>query len=291
MWPLSDEDPRRIGDFRLLLRLGEGGMGRVYLGRSAGGRSVAIKVVHPGLAAAPGFRERFAREVRASGAVSGAGTVPVVAADSAAMTPWLATAYVPGPSLAEAVHEHGPLPEATAWRLLSRLAQALAACHASGLVHRDLKPSNVLLSHDGPRLIDFGIARATDETALTGTGLVIGSPGYISPEQAEGREVTSAGDVFALGAVLVYAATGRGPFGTGAGPELLYRVVHKEPGLGGLPEPLAAVARRCLAKAPGERPTPAELRAEAAEHDTARADWLPPAVTSAIARRAERLLN
>ncbi|MGP3966829.1 serine/threonine-protein kinase [Streptomyces sp. 6N223] len=280
-----------MGEFRLLLRLGEGGMGRVYLGRSSGGRAVALKRVHPALAAAPGFRERFAREVRASQAVSGAGTVPVVAADTDAPVPWLATAYVPGPTLAEAVHDHGPLPEPALWRLLGGLARALAAVHDSGLVHRDLKPSNVLLSQDGPRLIDFGIARAADETALTGTGLVIGSAGYISPEQAEGEPVTAASDVFALGAVMTYAATGRGPFGTGSGPELLYRVVHKQPDIDDLPGAMWGVVGNCLIKRPEERFTLDRVLACAAESDDGRGDWLPAPVASAIARKAEHLLN
>jgi serine/threonine protein kinase len=291
MWPLTDGDPRQLGGYRLLFRLGAGGMGQVYLARSGGGRYVALKMIHPGLASAPGFRERFAREIRVSQAVDGAGTVPVVGADAQASTPWLASAYVPGPSLAEAVHDHGPLPEAAAWRLLSGLAEALSAVHGHGLVHRDLKPSNVLMSQDGPRLIDFGIARAADDTALTGTGMAVGSAGYMSPEQAEGREVTAAGDVFALGALLVYAATGRGPFGAGSGPDVLYRVVHNEPELGQVPEALAAVVRRCLAKRPEERPSLTELRALAAEHDAGERDWLPGPVASEIARRAERLLN
>jgi serine/threonine protein kinase len=266
-------------------------MGRVYLGRSSGGRAVALKRVHPALAAAPGFRERFAREVRASQAVSGAGTVPVVAADTDAPVPWLATAYVPGPTLAEAVHDHGPLPEPALWRLLAGLARALAAVHDSGLVHRDLKPSNVLLSQDGPRLIDFGIARAADETALTGTGMLIGSAGYISPEQAEGEPVTAASDVFALGAVITYAATGRGPFGTGSGPELLYRVVHKQPDIDDLPTALWGVVGNCLIKRPEERFTLDRVLACAAESDDGRGDWLPAPVASAIARKAEHLLN
>ncbi|OMI39666.1 serine/threonine protein kinase [Streptomyces sparsogenes DSM 40356] len=280
-----------MGGYRLLFRLGAGGMGRVYLGRSAGGRYVALKMVHPWLASAPGFRERFAREVRASQAVSGRGTVKVVAADVDAPAPWLASAYVPGPALAEVVGEHGPLPEPSLWRLLSGLAEALDSVHGSGLVHRDLKPSNVLVSQDGPLLIDFGIARAADETALTGTGLVVGSAGYMSPEQAEGREVTPAADVFSLGTVLAFAATGRGPFGTGSGPELLYRVVHREPDLEGMPEGPAAIVRDCLSKRPEDRPSVAELYALAAERDADGRDWLPGPVSALIARRAEHLLN
>ncbi|MGW3949525.1 protein kinase domain-containing protein [Streptomyces sp. NPDC004752] len=292
MEPLTGDDPRQVGPYRLLMRLGEGGMGQVYLGRSPGGRTVAVKLVHAGLVGAPGFRERFAREVRASQAVSGTGTAPVVAADPDAVVPWLASAYIPGPSLAEAVHRHGPLPEASLWRLLSGLTEALEVVHASGLVHRDLKPSNVLLSLDRPLLIDFGIARAADGAALTGAGLVVGSPGYMSPEQAEGREATAASDVFSLGAVLAYAATGRDPFGGGSGPESLYRIVHHEPNLTGLPDAFAAIVRECLAKSPEHRPSPTALRARAgaARRDDG-ADWLPAPVASAIARKAEHLLN
>ena len=269
-------------------------MGRVYLGRSPGGRTVALKMVRTSMAGAPGFRERFAREVRASQAVSGTGTVPVVAAEPAAPVPWLASAYVPGPALSDAVHEHGPLPEPALWRLLSGLAVALRTVHGSGLVHRDLKPSNVLLSLDGPLLIDFGIVRAVDETALTGTGLVVGSPGYMSPEQAEGRAVGASSDVFSLGAVLAYAATGRGPFGVGSGAEMLYRVVHRDPDLTGLPGDFASVVSDCLAKDGDRRPTPDELhsRAEAAvARSGSGTDWLPAPIASAIARKAEQLLN
>ncbi|MGW0783475.1 protein kinase domain-containing protein [Streptomyces sp. NPDC002913] len=274
------------------MRLGEGGMGRVYLGRSPTGRMVALKLVHAGLVGTPGFRERFAREVRMSRTVTGAGTVPVVAADTEAAVPWLASAYVPGPSLAVAVHQHGLFATPALWRMLSGLGEALEAVHASGLVHRDLKPSNVLLSLDRPLLIDFGIARAADDAGLTGTGLVVGSPGYMSPEQAEGREVSPSGDVFSLGAVLAFAATGRSPFGGGSSPELLYRIVHHAPDLSGVDEALADVVRECLAKAPGQRPSPSALRgrADAAIQD-AGTDWLPAPVASAIARRAEQLLN
>ncbi|SFC69868.1 serine/threonine-protein kinase [Streptomyces aidingensis] len=291
MQPLTEDDPRQVGGYRLLAVLGEGGMGRVYLGRSAGGRTVAVKLVHAGMARDPGFRRRFAREVAASRAVSGPGTVPVVAADPEADRPWLASAYVSGPSLGEAVAAYGPLPEPALWRLAAALGEALGTVHAGGLVHRDLKPTNVLLAADGPLLIDFGIARAADDTALTGTGLVIGSPGYMSPEQAEGREVTPAADVFALGVVLAFAATGRGPFGSGSGPELLYRVVHHDPDLTEVPERFAAVLRRCLAKDPVDRPEPAELADWAAGQGGRTEDWLPAPIVSAIARKAEQLLN
>ncbi|UUN27354.1 serine/threonine-protein kinase [Streptomyces sp. FIT100] len=280
-----------MGAYRLLCRLGEGGMGRVFLARSSGGRAVALKTVHAGMSDTPGFRARFAREVRACQAVSGPGTAPVVAADPHAAVPWLATAYVPGPSLSEAVHEYGPLEEPALWRLLGGLGEALTTVHEAGLVHRDLKPSNVLLALDGPRLIDFGIARAADDAALTGTGLVVGSPGFMSPEQITGQEVDERGDIFALGVLLAYAGTGRGPFGSGSGPELGYRVVHHEPDLSRLPEDFAVAIRGCLAKDPAQRPSLADLVAQARERACADGDWLPAPLTSAIARRAAWALD
>ncbi|MEV0000236.1 serine/threonine-protein kinase [Streptomyces sp. NPDC050848] len=300
MRPLNETDPRRVGAYRLLYRLGEGGMGCVYLGRSPGGRTVALKVVHGALAGDPGFRRRFAREVRAAQSLRGAGTVPVLDADPEAAVPWLATAYVPGPALSEAVIAHGPLPQDALWRLLSGLAHALDGVHRAGLVHRDVKPSNVLLAQSGPLLIDFGIARSADETALTGTGLVVGSPGFMSPEQAEGKEISSAADVFSLGAVLAFAATGRGPFGGGSVAELLYRLVHHEPDLDGVEGRFGELARHCLAKRPEDRPTVAELAAVADEaagsagsagQGASRGSWLPGPVIAAIAQKAEELLN
>ncbi|MEU1181084.1 serine/threonine-protein kinase [Streptomyces sp. NPDC005820] len=286
---MTDDDPRQLGEYRLLLRLGEGGMGRVYLGRSPAGRTVAVKTVRAELAGSPGFRQRFAREVRASLAVRGPGTVPVLAADPDATVPWLASSYVAGPPLQEAVDGHGPLPVPALWRLLSGLAEALRTVHASGLVHRDLKPQNVLLSPDGPLLIDFGIARAVDETALTRTGFMIGSAGYMSPEHALGREVNGASDVFSLGVVLAFAATGRNPFGVGSDLDLRYRAVHEEPDLSEVPDGLLAVVRDCLAKEPGDRPSPGELLASAEEQVADAADWLPPSLASDMARRRETL--
>ncbi|SPF07412.1 serine/threonine-protein kinase [Streptomyces sp. MA5143a] len=290
MQPLTATDPRRVGAYRLLYRLGEGGMGRVYLGRSPGGRTVALKVVHETIAGDPGFRRRFAREVRAAQSLRGAGTVPVLDADPEAEVPWLATAYVPGPALSDAVIGHGPLPQEALWRLLSGLAKALAGVHGAGLVHRDVKPSNVLLSQSGPLLIDFGIARSADETALTGTGLVVGSPGYMSPEQAEGRPLGPAADVFSLGAVLAFAATGRGPFGGGSVAELLYRLVHHEPDLRGVESRFGELARHCLAKRPEDRPTVTEIAA-ATEELAGTGPWLPAPVVVGIAQKAEELLN
>lgn len=212
MQPLDPGEPQNIGAYRLLGRLGAGGMGRVYLGRSAGGRTVAVKVVHPHFALDEEFRARFRREVEAARRVGGQWTAPVLDADPEATVPWVATGYVAGPALSQAVTEHGPLPAHSVRVLGAGLAEALAAVHGLELVHRDVKPSNVLLTLDGPRLIDFGIARATDGTAsLTSTGVSVGSPGYMSPEQILGRGVTGAADVFSLGAVLAYAATGLRP--------------------------------------------------------------------------------
>lgn len=236
MQPLEAGEPRVIGAYRLLGRLGAGGMGRVYLGRSAGGRTVAVKIVHPHFAADEEFRARFRREVEAARRVGGEWTAPVLDADPEAAVPWVATGYVAGPSLDRAVAGHGPLPEASVRAVGAGLARALVAVHGLGLVHRDVKPSNVMLTLDGPRLIDFGIARATDGTAsLTSTGVSIGSPGYMAPEQILGKGVTGASDVFSLGAVLAFAATGRPPFTGDNSATLLYKVVHEPPELDGVP--------------------------------------------------------
>ncbi len=228
---LQPGDPPTIGPYRLVGQLGGGGMGRVFLGVSAGGRPVAVKVIRAELAADPEFRVRFGREVAAARRVSGVFTAMVVDADVDGPAAWLATAYVPGPSLSEAVDEHGPLPAASLLALAAGLAESLSAIHAAGVVHRDLKPSNVLVAEDGPRVIDFGISRAVESTVLTQAGLVIGSPGIMSPEQAAGYEVGPPTDIFSLGAVLAFAATGEGPFGTGTTAALLYRVVHGDPSL------------------------------------------------------------
>jgi serine/threonine protein kinase len=254
MKPLAADDPRVIGEYRLRAQLGAGGMGRVYLGLSPAGRAVAIKVVHPDLASDADFLRRFGQEVAAARAVSGIYTAPVVASGLAERPPWLATAFVPGPSLDQVVGENGPLPEQALWPLLAGLVEALQAIHACGVVHRDLKPANVLLAADGPRVIDFGIARAADGTSLTAAGVVFGTPGFMSPEQAEGRGAGPASDVFALGCVVAYAAAGMGPFGTGTAAAILYRVVHAEPVLDGVPPRLRAVIAACLAKDPAARP-------------------------------------
>ncbi len=261
MEELRRGDPQQIGSYRLLGRLGSGGMGQVFLGRSPGGRLVAVKVIRPELADHSDFCRRFAREVAAARRVSGVFTAPVVDADAEAPQPWLVTAYVDGPSLADRVEDSGAMPESEAISLGCALAEGLAAIHAAGIVHRDLKPSNVLLASDGPRIIDFGISRAAEATSLTQSGLVVGSPGFMSPEQAEGRQVSAASDVFSLGAVLAFAATGTNPFGTGAASAMLYRVVHAEPDLTSVPGRLRSVVGACLRKNSAERPTPAGLLA------------------------------
>ncbi|MFF0590385.1 protein kinase [Streptomyces sp. NPDC003781] len=285
MEDLRAEDPREVGPYRLLKRLGGGGMGQVFLGHSRGGRLVAVKVVRAEYAADPDFRRRFAREVEAARQVGGFYTAHVVDADTGADPPWLASAYVPGPSLEAAVRRHGPLPERALGRLVSGLAEGLVAVHEREMVHRDLKPGNVLLAADGPRLIDFGIAQAAQETRLTGTGLAIGTPGFMAPEYVVAGEAGPAADVFALGAVLAYAATGRAPFGTSAPHAVNYRAVHEEPDLTGVPAGLAELAAQCLAKDPAARPTPARILDEMpAGGDTARS-WLPPDVATMLDER------
>nr|WP_259453608.1 serine/threonine-protein kinase [Streptomyces ginkgonis] len=302
--PLTREDPPSVGGYRLLRRLDRGGMGRVYLGRSAGGRTVAVKVVHRQFAADEQFRARFAREVAAARLVGGSGayTAPVLDADPDAELPWVATGYVAGPDLRRTVAEGGPLPLATVRALGAGLAEALAAVHGHGLVHRDVKPSNVLLAVDGPRLIDFGIARAADAAGeLTATGVSLGSPAYMSPEQVLGAEAGQAGapgpatDVFSLGSVLVYAAGGRPPFPGESVTQVLYQVVHQAPELTGVPAALRGLAAAMLAKEPAARPPLAEVaRALAGEGGAGpliRAGWLPPEVVEGIGRRATALLD
>jgi Protein kinase domain len=254
MKPLSAKDPQVIGEFRLRARLGSGGMGQVYLGFSPAGRAVAVKVVHSHVADDHDFLERFRREVEAASKVSGLYAAAVVASGVADDPPWLATAYVPGPSLAVLVDSSGPLPEEAIWRLAAGLAEALRNVHDAGLVHRDLKPPNVLIADDGPHVIDFGISRAFDGTQLTTAGMLFGTPGYMPPEQAEGEPAGPASDVFALGCVLAYAATGKPPFGTGSPAHILHRVATAEPDLGSVSPQLRQVIEACLAKAPAQRP-------------------------------------
>ncbi|MFJ9081517.1 serine/threonine-protein kinase [Streptomyces sp. NPDC102384] len=295
MQPLQTGEPTAVGPYRLLGRIGSGGMGRVYLGRSAGGRTVAVKIVHPHFALDDEFRARFKREVQAARRVGGAWTAPVLDADPDAEVPWVATGYVAGPSLTQAAGDGAGLPEHSVRVLGAGLAEALAAVHGLGLVHRDVKPSNVLLTLDGPRLIDFGIARATDGTAsLTSTGVSIGSPGYMSPEQILGKAVTGAADVFSLGAVLVYAASGSSPFSGDSSAALLYKVVHEQPELGALTGELREVAAACLSKDPGARPTPEEVARRLAPEGAARlvqAGWLPGPMVEEVSRGAVRLLD
>jgi hypothetical protein len=278
---LAPGDPELIGPYRLRGRLGAGGMGQVYLGLSPGGRAVAVKVIRAELAQDPEFRARFQREVAVARQVSGLYTAPVLDADTSGPAPWLATAYVPGPSLADAVTRHGPLPAASVLMLAAGLAEALSAIHSAGVVHRDLKPANVLLADDGPRVIDFGISRAAEASSLTHTGLVVGSPGFMSPEQAEGLETGPSSDIFSLGAVLTFAATGRGPFGSGSTPAQVYRVVHDAPELDLVPAEIRPLIARCLAKDPAGRPTAADLLAGAAYPAQ---DWLPEPVTRTFRR-------
>ncbi|MFI9562438.1 bifunctional serine/threonine-protein kinase/ABC transporter substrate-binding protein [Streptomyces rishiriensis] len=306
MEPLRSSDPARIADHRLLGRLGAGGMGVVYLARTPGGALVALKVLLAEYAEEPGFKERFRREVEVARRVDSPWAVPLVDADPDAEAPWLATAFVPGPSLGEAVVAHGPLAEPGVRLLGARLAEALGEVHRAGLVHRDLKPGNVLIAHDGPRLIDFGIARAPEDAALTATGLVVGTPGYLSPEQAMGPGgdgIGPASDVFSLGCVLAFAATGRAPFGRGAVDALLYRAVHDPADLDGIPPRLREVVEGCLEKEPDRRPEAAELvrrltavgdprvpsAADGGPQDAA-SGWLPEPVARLIAERSAAAL-
>jgi eukaryotic-like serine/threonine-protein kinase len=286
---LQADDPRRIGPYLLLGRLGSGGMGRVYLARSPGGRQVAVKVIRPQLAEDEGFRARFAREVSAARKVGGLFTAQVVDADLDSPLPWLVTAYVPGTSLKEAVEQHGPLPTATVLALAAGLAEGLNAIHAAGVIHRDLKPSNVLLAPDGPRIIDFGISSAVDATTLTGTGFMIGSPGFMSPEQADGMPVGLPGDIFSLAGVLIFAARGEGPFGGGDTAALLYRVVHGTPNLDQIPDKIQPLISRCLSRDPARRPTAAEFLAELTAAYPSAADlseWLPAGILGLSPGRA-----
>ena len=262
-------------------------MGQVYLAFTAGGLPVALKVMHPHLAGDGAFRRRFEREAAAARRVHGRYTAQMLDADPDASPPWLVTAYVPGPSLREAVQEYGPMPERTVLTLMAGVSEALQAIHAVGVIHRDLKPSNVLLAPDGPRVIDFGIARAAEDTELTGTGNRVGSAHYMAPEQVAGEQVTAAADVFALGALAVYAATGRAAFGDGPELAVMYRVRHEAANLSGCPPEVRSIAGWCLAKAPADRPSPAEVLAWCRNHTAGRTQpiaqpWLPPALTRAL---------
>ncbi|GAA2948227.1 serine/threonine protein kinase [Streptomyces enissocaesilis] len=259
MMRLRREDPRVVGSFRIHRRLGAGGMGVVYLGSDRRGQRVALKVIRPDLAEDQEFRSRFAREVSAARRIRGGCTARLVAADLEADRPWFATQYVPGPSLHDKVVDEGPLVASEVASIGAALSEGLLAVHEAGVVHRDLKPSNILLSPKGPRIIDFGIAWATGASTLTHVGTAVGSPGFLAPEQVRGATVTPATDVFALGATLAYAATADSPFGQGSSEVMLYRVVHEEPQLYGVPDALAPLVRACLAKDPEERPSTLQL--------------------------------
>lgn len=261
MRPWTPNDPTQVGPFRTVAVLGQGGMGRVLLGVAPNGSLVAVKQVHAELADDEGFRSRFRREVDASRRVSGAYTAPVIDADPDAPTPWLASLFLPGLPLSDVLAD-GSLPEEAVRQLAAGLAQALADIHRVGLVHRDLKPSNVMLTDDGVRVIDFGIARAGDHlTKLTHTGALIGSPAFMAPEQITGGAPTPAADVFALGATLVVACTGKTPFSGASAPALMYSIAHEEPDLGAVPPGLRGLLAACLAKDPGARPSPQDVLA------------------------------
>ncbi len=259
MQPLTSDDPAEIAGYRIRARLGAGGMGRVYLASTPAGRPVALKVVRPELSEDPEFRARFRHEIQAARRVHGLYTAQLLGADPDASPPWLVTAYVPGPSVQQAVASHGPMPEAMAFRLIAGVAEALQAIHAAGLVHRDLKPSNVLLAPDGPRVIDFGIARALEATSLTRTGMMVGSPQFMAPEQILGQPVTPAIDVFALGSLAAYAVLGRSPFGEGHTAAVSYRVLHQPADLEGCPPQLRTLIERCLRKDAADRPAPGQI--------------------------------
>ncbi|MFI9024876.1 protein kinase [Streptomyces sp. NPDC053560] len=259
MMRLRREDPRVVGSFRLHRRLGAGGMGVVYLGSDKRGQRVALKVIRPDLAEDHEFRSRFAREVQAARRIRGGCTARLVAADLDADRPWFATQYVPGPSLHDKVNDEGPLPPAQVATIGAALSEGLLAVHDAGVVHRDLKPSNILLSPKGPRIIDFGIAWATGASTLTHVGTAVGSPGFLAPEQVRGAAVTPSTDIFALGATLAYACTADSPFGHGSSEVMLYRVVHEEAQLAGVPDALVPLIESCLAKDPAERPSTLSL--------------------------------
>ncbi|MFI7338974.1 protein kinase [Streptomyces sp. NPDC050085] len=300
---LGPGDPQRIGAYRLIGRLGAGGMGQVYLARSERGRTVAVKLVRQELAEQEEFRNRFRQEVQAARRVGGAWTAPVLDADTEARIPWVATGYVAGPSLQQVVsHDYGALPERSVRILAAGLAHAIKDIHDAGIIHRDLKPSNVLVTIDGPRVIDFGIARALEtvtDGGLTRTGALVGSPGFMAPEQVRGDRITPACDVFCLGSVLAYAATGALPFGTSNSGvhALMFRIAQEEPDLSGLPEGLQDLVRDCLHKQPADRPSLEEILERTDAEDTladggrTRDPWLPGALVAQLGRHAVQLLD
>ncbi|MFK0046319.1 serine/threonine-protein kinase [Streptomyces sp. NPDC090741] len=287
--PLRPDDPATVGGYRLTAVLGAGGMGKVYLSYTPGGRPIALKVIRPEFSEDPEFRRRFQQEVRAAQRVQGLYTAPVIDFDTEGTQPWLATAYVPGPSLAHAVAQYGRLPLRSVLLLAVGVAEALHVIHGAGIVHRDLKPANVLLAADGPRVIDFGIARAADATSLTGSGVSVGTPAFMAPEQASAGTVTAGTDIFALGQIVAYAAIGAPAYGEGSSHAVLYRIVHEDPDLSALPDDLRPLVTRCLSRDPADRPTLAEVIQMC--HDLSPAplrqgeDWLPQAVAGSITER------
>ncbi|MFG3281991.1 serine/threonine-protein kinase [Streptomyces sp. NPDC048111] len=287
--PLGPDDPAVVGGYRLSAVLGSGGMGKVYLSHTPGGRPIALKVIRPEFSEDPEFRRRFQQEVRAAQRVQGLYTAPVIDFDTEGAQPWLATAYVPGPSLAHAVGAHGRLPLRSVLLLTVGVAEALHVIHGAGIVHRDLKPANVLLASDGPRVIDFGIARAADATSLTGHGVSVGTPAFMAPEQASAGTVTPGTDIFALGQIAAFAAIGAPAYGEGSSHAVLYRIVHEDPDLSALPDELRALVTRCLSRDPADRPSLTEVIQMC--HDLSPEplrqgeDWLPTAVAGSITER------
>jgi serine/threonine protein kinase len=265
---LRPGDPEQIGQYRLFGRLGSGGMGQVFIGESSGRRRVAVKLLLNEYAGDRHFRERFTREVKAARKAGGLHTARIVDADPDADPPWLVTAYTPGPSLADAVKATGPMGPVAVAVLGAALSEGLAAIHACGLIHRDLKPGNIILADDGPRIIDFGVARGTEAlSGLTDTGDLAGTLTFMSPEQIRGEKVSARSDIFSLGSVLAYAANGRGPFDADTMAGVLYRITSQDPDLGGLAEPMRTIVRACLAKTPADRPSPDDLSTWLASQD------------------------
>ncbi|AUH39093.1 serine/threonine-protein kinase [Streptomyces sp. CMB-StM0423] len=289
--PLEQSDPAVVGGYRLAAVLGTGGMGKVYLSYTPGGRPIAIKVIRPEFSEDPEFRRRFQREVQAAQRVQGLYTAPVIDSDTEGPQPWLATAYVPGPSLAHAVAQHGALPLRSVLLLSVGVAEALHVIHGAGIVHRDLKPANVLLASDGPRVIDFGIARAAETTALTGTGVSVGTPSFMAPEQAAAGTISNATDVFALGQIAAYAAIGSPAYGEGPSHAVLYRIVHEDPDLSRVPAELLPLVTRCLTRDPDERPSLTEIIEQCHEISPEPLrqgeDWLPQSVVGSITERLQ----
>ncbi|MEO3852642.1 serine/threonine-protein kinase [Streptomyces sp. B8F3] len=289
--PLEQSDPAVVGGYRLAAVLGTGGMGKVYLSYTPGGRPIAIKVIRPEFSEDPEFRRRFQREVQAAQRVQGLYTAPVIDSDTEGPQPWLATAYVPGPSLAHAVAQHGALPLRSVLLLSVGVAEALHVIHGAGIVHRDLKPANVLLASDGPRVIDFGIARAAETTALTGTGVSVGTPSFMAPEQAAAGTVGPTTDIFALGQIAAFAAIGAPAYGEGSSHAVLYRIVHEDPDLSGVPAELLPLVTRCLTRDQDGRPSLTEVielcHEISPEPLRQGEDWLPQAVAGSITERLQ----